>query len=447
MSITNIVFLVILIGLLSAPTLSFLLKSKRIDPFWPPLMFSGFIFLGYVVPLPQFLRGADRFTLLRDNAIVLSDRALSMTLLIVILAVLGFYAGFSGLGRRGKGYGAKGELNRPVMEGRRGRLIRLGILYTAAGLSIFCIGLALIGGIDVLLSGLGDRLRLFEGLNYFFGALNLLLSFALLWWGYLLAQGQPRVIGFWLYALGSIFLVGLMGSKSTLFVFALAMAIMYHYAYRRITVPKILVGSAFLLVSLTFYALYVREYLAVGEFVTVDPQGALYDEASRAVGDEFGGNFIQLQVLTLLVERVPGELPLQFGKTFLSLFAMPIPRIFWENKPITAPGTLTLAFWPDLWLEQGTTIPPGLIGEVYMNFGVLGIFPCMFGFGRIFSWAQRRLREGNSDARHWTLNALLSAMLLHYIRGEFVAPTVLLTMLGVPIAWGMRYAFRPSLAR
>ena len=443
MSALNNGLLVLLVLLLAWPVLSSWLRREPVDLFQPSVMFSLFMLLGYVLPLPSFLNGTDHFTRVWDNTLVVTDRSLAGALIVVVLATLGFQLGLAGPGagasrRMPTGADSSHEL---LLRSRR-HLRLLGLLYTFVGLGLFALGVVLIGGLAVLLSGLGDRLRLFAGLNYLFGADSLLLVFALVWWGHLLLCRRVREKPFWAYAVFAFLASSLQGNKSTLLVFVLTLTLMYHLLYRRIPASRVLLGAILVFTGLTIYGLFVREYLVVGEFVTVDLSGGPREELYQPLETEIGGNFAQLQMLTLLVERVPDELPYQYGRTYLSLLTMPVPRWLWPGKPLPSTGILALAFWPERWLDEGTTWPPGLIGEMYMNFGAAGVFLGM----ALFGWLNARaLASARRNPRHLpsvTLCALLLAMMPHYLRGEFVAPTTLLAMLAIPALFAWRFAFR-----
>jgi len=148
----------------------------------------------------------------------------------------------------------------------------------------------------------------------------------------------------------------------------------------------------------------------------------------NAIRIEFVGNFIQLQTMMVLVGRVPHELPYQLGRTYLATATMPVPRGLWPDKPLPSTGVFTLAFWPDTWLLSGTTLPPGLFGEFYLNFGWIGVILGGFFFARFGRRLLARHAAAPLDPRRVLLYALFVAMAAHYIRGDFAVTVALLEL-------------------
>jgi hypothetical protein len=147
---------------------------------------------------------------------------------------------------------------------------------------------------------------------------------------------------------------------------------------------------------------------------------------------ELASNFVQLQALTLVVDRVPDVLEFQHGRTLLAMLTIAVPASWYPEKYLTAPGVFTLAIDPDRWVREGTTLPPGLIGEMYMNFGTTGVVLGLLCFGAVFGSIRRTVKRRGSDPATAVLYALSVAMLAHYIRGELVSPTVLLLIFALP---------------
>jgi hypothetical protein len=100
---------------------------------------------------------------------------------------------------------------------------------------------------------------------------------------------------------------------------------------------------------------------------------------------------------------------------------------------LPATGTFTVAFWPELFLYDGTTLPPGLIGELYMNFGAPGCFVGM----AVLGYSIRRVsRNALACARHplqITRYCVLVGLIPHYIRGEIEVPTVIYATFAFPL--------------
>lgn len=386
-----------------------------------PVIVGMMIVLGYVGPAYDVLRQSDLFFLRYPSGVhALQDdvvRALWMALLATVSFAVGWYAP-----------------RRPIpaqpytIRWRPSTITLFGVAYTVAGLALFSVGVMVVGGPSVLLSGLGDRLRLTQGLNYLFQATVLLVVVSIVWFTWLLTTGRSlRSVSFWGYTFLAFVVNATQGSKSILFIFLLILAVLYHRLRRPIAGSLALLGGVFTFMALTAYALFAREYLAIGMLSSLEA----FDVASmfNVLRAEFFGNFIQLQTMIVLVGRVPHDLGYQLGRTYLATVTMPVPRGLWPDKPLPSTGVFTLAFWPDSWLMNGTTLPPGLFGEFYLNFGWVGVAVGAFLFARFGRWLLARHAAAPMDPERVLVYALFVAMCAHYIRGDFGATVGLLELL------------------
>lgn len=414
----------VLAAVLIAPIAVRWARTRDLGVFTAPFLVNVCLLLGFVWPIHRFVAGTDLFT--QVWPMVYGDLAGSAAtaLALVIGGALTFLGGH---------FLADPAAGRPVVRPPdlwRPRSLRVtGIVFSVLGTGLFALGVVLVGGLSVLLGGLGKRTQLFSGLNYLIMAPNLLLGFALILWGNAI-QGprvSKRVLVYIAFAEG---VTALIGNKSSLFVFTLALATLWHILRRRIPTLVAVGGALVVFTLMTAYEVVTREYLAVGEFVTVDTSSA--DSMVDRVGDSFDQNFMQLQTLTLLVDRMPEDLPEQEGGTYAALIAAPIPRGLWPEKPMPSTGVFTLAFWPERWLQNGTTMPPGLVGEMYLNFGGLGVLVGMFMFGFIHGRVRRRFRR-DPTLLNAIWFALIFALIPHYVRGDSFGPTIMLLSIAVPI--------------
>jgi len=404
---------------------------RRGDVLSPMLLFTVYVSIGYLLPISTFLAGVDPVTTSWTNVYGDFERSLPRALWITIVGVLGFYVGYAVT--RDLLPGARRQLSGHLPRWRSDRLLPLGILYTVSGLALFTLGVALIGGPTELLFGLSSRVTLSTGLNYFFYAINLLLVVSLVWWVRALSEQRLPSASFWLYTAAAVALAALQGSKVILFVFAFAMILVYHVIRRRVSVAKLALFAVVFLPVVSIYTIYVREYVVLGELRSIEADDDWLSLLSVLVTREFVGNFVQLQALTLIVDRVPDVLEFQNGRTLLAMLTIAVPSSWYPEKYLTAPGVFTLAIDPDRWIREGTTLPPGLIGEMYMNFGMTGVALGLFGFGAAFGWIRRAVKRRSHDPVIVVLYALAVAMMAHYVRGEFVSPTVLLLIFVLPM--------------
>jgi oligosaccharide repeat unit polymerase len=93
-------------------------------------------------------------------------------------------------------------------------------------------------------------------------------------------------------------------------------------------------------------------------------------------------NFLGIDKTALIIDAVPKKLPYRYGSTFLLWLAAPIPRTLWLEKPVISAGDI---IGDELYLGQYGVVtggvPPGIIGELYWNFGLVGVLGGMFLLG------------------------------------------------------------------
>ncbi len=403
------------------------LLAKRVDVFDPGLVFSLFMFLGYVVPYSRMGSPDDTFALVWpyefSNVGQSREAAIQITLVASIAFLLAYYPALRLTTARAV---------KTTDRWRERRSGQVSAFYVLFGLGVVAAGVYRIGGISVILANLGDRTRLFAGLNYYFAATNLVLVAALVSWIRFLtgAKRRPPV----LLMVLSLILASILGNRATVIVFIIACAVSWHWLRRTISARTMGVGALGALVCLVILQLGLREYLAVGQLVTVD----IADPWSfiQAAIREFRGNFVQLQVLTVIVDASPGLLPVQYGTTLLATAQIAIPSALLADKPLTAAGVLTTNIWPLRWSELGTTMPPGLVGEFYMNFQTIGVVVGMMTVGAMYGASKGSATSGKLS-RIGT-HAILVGLLGHYLRGETAGPTVLLGLLLIPFLIAMR---------
>jgi oligosaccharide repeat unit polymerase len=423
------------------------LRYRKFDPFAPGFVLPLVLALCYLGPYFVFIRGIDGFTVFWDMKFDDQQAAVGAALAIYCLALVGVLVGLLLAGIQPSGYTAWGKSRIRDAKALTPRLYWLLVLGLASLLAM--IGVALVGGPVALVAGLGDRINLFAGLNYFFVPTNMFISAALVTGAALLTResssaaaaerlGPKLLRGLpWLLCTAvAVFFGVILGSKVNIYIVVVSSLVVFHYIRRRFSVVELAVVGTVLFFLLMIYHLITRELLVVGEIVSMDEPSVVEFLDYAAV--QLTGNLMQLQTMTVLLDRMPDDLPFQLGKTFLSFFTLPVPSSVWPDKFLTAPGVFTLAFWPERWLEQGTTLPPGILGEFYMNFGIAGVFAGAVSLGWLFERAFLAFAgEKSARAEYLIYYAILVAMLLHYIRGEFTAPTLLLLSIILPV-WMIR---------
>lgn len=114
-------------------------------------------------------------------------------------------------------------------------------------------------------------------------------------------------------------------------------------------------------------------------------------------------NFLDVSKTAHIMDGMPEKYHYQLGQTLVLWIVAPIPRQLWKGKPAVRLGPdVGKAFFATS-ATQITGVPPGYIGELYMNFGMLMIAPGMFFLG----WTLRLLYANFLPLVRHNKNALL----------------------------------------
>ncbi len=408
---------------------------RRIDPFSPLSLMMAFFVGGVLLPLYPFLNQEDGFS--QFWRFDFSDQ-LSAALQAVFgygFAMLCFAIAYLAV------LGGRASLRAPT------RIVScLGFKSRRLPLSFYVIGgvatagllltIHLQGGFEEVLVAASDRTRASAGMNFIILLQNSYLSVGLAWALMLTNRQKPAspksVLLFLIYFLASVAIIALQGAKATIFVYILALALVWHYRVRRFSAWKLLFFGILLFVLLMIYHVIKQEYLVLGHFAFTAYGDTVVSAFLKFLFLQFTGNMMQLQTMAVLMDAMPKQMQFEYGQTLLMIFLIWIPSVWYPAKPLTAPGIFTMAFWPAAWLNEGTTLPPGFFGEMYMNFGWFGLLGGGLVAGFLYGCSYRAVRARPDCDLTLGRHALFVSLLLHYFRGEVASVTVLFLTIYVP---------------
>jgi hypothetical protein len=84
----------------------------------------------------------------------------------------------------------------------------------------------------------------------------------------------------------------------------------------------------------------------------------------------YNRNFGDITTASHVINNVPKAVPYQNGGTLLRWAAAPIPRSWWPDKPIVNVGPI---IGITIYGTAVGGVPPGFVGDSYLNFGFLGV--------------------------------------------------------------------------
>jgi oligosaccharide repeat unit polymerase len=136
------------------------------------------------------------------------------------------------------------------------------------------------------------------------------------------------------------------------------------------------------------------------------------------------------------LEFFPGRADYLWGYSFYGIVANPIPRVFWEDKPVGV-GRLASILYDD---NPNNSIGLSLPGELYANFGMVGSLICMFLLGvlscSIYRWYMRQ----RSDPGVLVIYTLLLTYVGGELRGDMLDATLPIFYYVLPVAGSLALA-------
>jgi oligosaccharide repeat unit polymerase len=233
------------------------------------------------------------------------------------------------------------------------------------------------------------RKLLVEGANYEYAALGYYLWGASLmsyvfYFLFALFVGSPGKLhwplGIVVVVLGMLSMIFpvITSSRGEVLYHLVYAVLIWHYLKRRISLHK--------LTQLVSVALAIFVLLAALRGVGQSHKAAKVDEYfefSKIIEVSVGNrNWFDVSKTAHIVDAVPRKLEYQYGESFIAWIFAPIPRTLWKEKPIVRVGpVLGERIFQREVIRTG--VPPGFIGELYWNFGIIGVPFGMFflGFG------------------------------------------------------------------
>ena len=151
--------------------------------------------------------------------------------------------------------------------------------------------------------------------------------------------------------------------------------------------------------------------------------------------------------LSVIVTRVPERYDYAYGRTPLSILWAPIPRGVWRGKPPVRIGPelgqRVLGFDPD----RRSGDPPGLIGEGWVNGGLVGVLLAMAVLGLLLRRVELLYRAGPAtgglSALPYGLLAVSLALVLP--TGDVTGTVLFLLQILLPVI-AVLWLARPRLA-
>lgn len=418
-------YLLSFIILVSAIIIIYISDYKNNGIFCPPIFFSFLIILGFVIPYPlvEFMGDLNPYYLFWPYAYNNYEDSMNKSLFIALLSLWLFFIGFRIAMRMKFSNNAVIKTNDYTLSIKNKTFLPFTILIGFICLLFIIISFIKAGGIGIYFAGNENRVEALEGKNIFALAQNSFAGIFILWY-YINVNKKSAFFKFAFGLTAFVFLL-ITNSKSPLFVLLISIFIIHYYRVKKIGFFNVFYISISFILCLISWELFFREFLVVGEVVTVGKDLTIFENILLKFGDFFIGNFMQLQTTSIIVDSYPNNFNYLNGSSLLMVVLIFLPRTLFPNKPFTAAGDLTLSIWPEKFRFNGTTMPPGFLGELYMNFSWFGVFLGTILVGFIYGFLWKRFVESPNDLSNSIASVISISLMLHFFRGEFSSPFVL----------------------
>lgn len=158
-----------------------------------------------------------------------------------------------------------------------------------------------------------------------------------------------------------------------------------------------------------------------------------------------GRYFLDLTKTAHIISAIPEKLDYQYGRTLLTWLVAPVPRALWPEKPAIKVG---IELGPLVFRTNKVTgVPPGIISELYLNFGIPGVLAGMLTLGFFLSSLYATLRPRFPNKAAVLIYALASVQFtLDLLGGEVSGAVIAFLMNVIPLALALMLVSVPGQA-
>jgi oligosaccharide repeat unit polymerase len=406
---------VILLALVLLMPIVLRLRKGRFELFEPIVVFSLVYAVFFVLPPIADFFNAPTY---------IDDPKFIEMITLVFVGAFAFYVGYwvhscKSLARKLPGFS-------PYWDGRH--LSMLILVYSIIG--VVCLGLLAdsVGGALYFVTHLGERSDLLSGKTYLIWGMELIPAAFLVWAAFSFAIRKWTLL-FWVYGIGAVCLLFAFGVRVRLLPILMVLIVLYHYLVRRIKpIALFVLMTIGILIFVYIPSQRTNVYvLNVDAFTSLDKFYSIMFEAR---------NINLYRDLLIVLNGVPSERPYLYGATYAAFLVMPIPRVLWPAKPVGMGVIYPAVFLPEL-AQNNISVGPTCLGELYWNFGWLGIVCGMmlFGFACRVMWEYCVMHSRHAGAIVVLgLSALAVGM---EIRGEFGSMTEIYLMYLLSVVVGI----------
>lgn len=175
-------------------------------------------------------------------------------------------------------------------------------------------------------------------------------------------------------------------SRTPVIMLLLLAGAIRHFTGRPVRMRSLVVGASVVLVA--FGSLTFARAQSQGTFTETIASITLDGGLEALIFDR---NMLELSKTAHVINRVPSELPYAYGATIATYLFAPVPRELWPAKPLVSPGPV---IGNVVYGNKVSGVPPGVIAELFWNFGVAGVLVGCALIGMLVRYLYEKCRPG-----------------------------------------------------
>lgn len=398
----------VMLGLTAAPFVYAGIR-RRFDPLEPINVVM--VFLALQLPLQVyyivFYRHYDQRLLPHERWVHLLNEAMLLGILGTLAFIVGYYAP--------RALASRWAHALPAFEPRWNapRVTLVVVLYSAVGLLAFVFYMSKVGGISYVWENLYLHNALEQGRHYILWGFQFLSLATFLWFAHLCARSRRVVLRPLLvshFLLVTVLTLSLGGRANVLYVWEVLL-VLYHYLVRplrlRFFVVFAVAGALFLGVT----GQYRQSTQPGGEPFSIVAAA----EPTAVLNELLQYDYSPLDVFVILLDRVPDQVGLRWGDSFLDIVELPVPRAIYPDKP----PVLSTWYAQELFGAERGGKNASIFGEGYVNFLVPGIVLVLFFHGFLARTVYEYLRRSPRNPSTVLVYALLYKFVWSWTGGGF----------------------------
>jgi len=309
--------------------------------------------------------------------------------------------------------------------------------------------LAHFGGVEPYLSAVSVRHMAFRGLGPLAEVAKSIGVINIFYYAAVVINARRRMVVFFflVHLVLSSTIILLSGSRTSLLMNLLMLAIITHYARKRISY-----GVAAVIACVFLLAATVIAVVRLQQSTFTLEEGLQEIVESRLTETERQSTTLHFKYALIPMEVVlsdGGAHELKYGSTYLTIFTNIIPRDLWPEKPDPASRIMTTEYLGNMW-NGNSEVNAGFLGEAMINFGILpGIVTGVSGLGLILMWIEKKysavrrdLTGPKSDTRRLIVYTYIvtTGVSLVYSEPTVVVTPLLLALGSLSALWLLRMA-------